>query len=376
MLSRLWTFQRDERGAVVVMVGAVLALLLLFAVYAIDASQMLLVKSQLQTAADAGALAGAIALGTTGDTTAAVNQAIALAGANDALQNTGTANTMESVVITSGDVTFPAGGQIRVTTHRTDGTGDSFLNYFLRIFDDDGEIGNMTARATASFGWVCGSDCLRPWAIVDDYVDADSNGIYDETGGDYYDPQTTGYTDSDIGVLVTLIRGQHSDPEFEQSWWYAIDYPPANRFNPIEGADRYREWVEGCPDNSFNVIPGDELQLEPGNVCCGQNNVAVQGIINSDASATWNSSTNEVDNSLYPVSPRIVKVPLFDPSIGVTDVANGRKRVTVVKVAAFFLESYNNGELRGRFMRMADPNGTLCANQSDPSFLFKTSLIE
>lgn len=374
MLARLRTLQRDERGAVVVMVGAVLALLLLFAVYAIDASQMLLVKSQLQTAADAGALAGAIAMGLTGDSAAAVGEAISLAGANNALQNTGTANTMESVVITDGDVTFPAAGQIRVTTHRTDDTDDSFLNYFLRIFDDDGEIGNMTARATASFLWVCGANCIKPWAPPDRWVDTDGDAHYD--AGEPYDPITTGYSDADLGTQITLVLGNGSVNNFGEFWYYSIVFPPLGEGDPQTGGDPYREWICGCRDQSVSVDPGDLVIVEPG-AKTGPNAQGLECLFPQDPSAEWDEATGTVINSAHTVSPRIVKVAFFDPRLGVHNIGPGRDGLAIVKIGVLFLESYTHGgDLVGRFMKLAEPDGTVCANQSDPSFLFKTSLIE
>ncbi len=54
--------RKDERGAVAVLVVAALVALLGFAALAIDVGFLVMKKTELQTAADAGALAGASAL--------------------------------------------------------------------------------------------------------------------------------------------------------------------------------------------------------------------------------------------------------------------------------------------------------------------------
>lgn len=55
---RLWG-KRDDEGAVAVIVGIMLFLLIAFAAFAIDVSHLMVVRNELRNAADAGALAGA-----------------------------------------------------------------------------------------------------------------------------------------------------------------------------------------------------------------------------------------------------------------------------------------------------------------------------
>lgn len=371
-------FYRDERGVVVVMIGAILALLLVFSVMAIDATQMMLVRTQLQNAADAGALAGALKGALTDDTTAAQDEAILAAGANMALLDSANArNTMSSVVIADADVTFPQDRRIEVTTHRTQATGDQFMNYFMRIFDENNlGPGNMTARAAAEWAWVCGGKCLEPWAPPDRWADDPPfNGKYD--AGEYYDPVATGYTDADLGTQITIILGNGNQAGFGEFEYYSIDFPPINKGNPISGADQYRDWMcLGCLDSSFAVEPGDLLRVEPGKMV-GPNSTGLDCILASDSTATWDEATNSIINSAFSISPRIVKCALFDPSIGLVNYGGG-KQVTVTKIMVVFVESTsnNNQQITGRFMRLAEPGGVVCANQNDPQFLFQTHLSE
>lgn len=380
MKGALRTFREDERGVVVVLVGALLGLLLVFAVYAIDASQMMLVKTQLQNAADAGALAGALKGALTDDTTAAQDEAILAAGANSALRDSGGAhNQMDPVVIEDADVVFPQDRKITVTTHRTEATGDQFLNYFMRIFSNNNTgVGEMTARASAEWAWVCGSRCLKPWAPVDRWDDEDGDEEYDV--GEYYDPVATGYTDADIGAQIILARGNHNQETFGPEWYYLINYPPINKGNPLSGAGgnpgQFPSWITGCPVADLVIEPGDTLQIEPGQNT-GPHKTAAAELIALDPDATWDATTGTVINSLEPISPRIIKAPFFDPSVGVGHLTGGRKTLIVVKIGVFFLESMDaNQRITGRFMRLADPEGVVCTNQNDPQFLFQTHLSE
>lgn len=367
MKQSLCNLYRDERGAVVVMVGALLALLLVFSVYAIDASQMLLVKTQLQNAADAGALAGAVVGALTGDTTDAQNGAILAAGANNALRDSaGARNRMDPVVITDADVVFPQARRIVVTTHRTEATGDQFLNYFMRIFTaDNSGVGEMTARAAAEFTWVCAGRCLKPWAPVDRWDDADNDDRYD--AGEYYDPYVTGYNNTDIGAEIILARGGHNQETFGPEWYYLINFPPVNKGNPISGAGgnpgQFPSWIIGCPDGDLVVEPGDTIQIEPGQNT-GPHRSATEEFIALDPLAEWDNATGTVINSAYSISPRIIKAPFFDPSIGVTNLGLGRKALVVAKIGVFFLVGMdNNQRVTGRFMRLAEPEEVACTKR-------------
>lgn len=392
-------FYRDERGVVVVMIGAIIALLLVFSVMAIDATQMMLVRTQLQNAADAGAIAGALVGGLTGDTTLAQDEAILAAGVNNALVDSSNArNTMSSVVINDADVTFPESKKIVVTTHRTEATGDQFLNYFMRIFDENNlGPGNMTARAAAEFFWVCGASCVEPWCPPDRWCDSagtgdcmNGNGSFEPELGEYYDPIGTGYTAADLGTQITLVVGDGNSGAFSESWYYSIDFPPLNDLppgeNPNPGGNDYRDWICdcvsptcGCQDaQEVLVDPGDLLQVEPGKKI-GPNQGGGGCLVDSDPNAVWDVATGTVINSDFPVSPRIVKLAFFDPTVGKATDLNGRPYVKVAKIVVIFVESVQQGndvQITGRFMRRSEPGGAVCANQNDPTFLFTTKLVE
>jgi len=384
MKRALNKFYRDERGVVVVMIGAIIALLLVFSVMAIDATQMMLVRTQLQNAADAGALAGALLYAQTGDTTVAQDEAILAAGANNALLDSSNArNTMSSVVITDADVTFPQAKRIVVTTHRTEATGDQFLNYFMRIFDENNlGPGNMTATAAAEFAGVCGSNCLKPWGVPDRWCDSsgtgdcnDGDGVYEPLKGEYYDPVTTGYLDADVGVPITIVtrQGAGNDAQLEPEYYSAIRFPGS------DGASDYRAWIAGCVDPNLTIEIGDTLDIQGGAQAGNPQAVqAVDDIIQLDRLAYWDVTSGTIISD-FPRSPRIVKLALIDPNFGIPNLPGGQK-VLVVKIVAMFLESAvkqgNEARITGRFMYLAESDGSVCDDPNTPTFLYKALLVQ
>src|SRR5512139_292943 len=104
---------RSQRGSVLIMLCFVLVVMFAFAVIAVDGAILMASKTELQSAADAAALAGASGL-LTGSPDEAVQRAIDFAGFNRAVEQNHT-----PVVITAEDVSFPESDVVRVRTHRT-----------------------------------------------------------------------------------------------------------------------------------------------------------------------------------------------------------------------------------------------------------------
>jgi hypothetical protein len=372
----------DERGASLITLTLAIVALFAFAMLAIDVGTIALVKTQLQNAADAGGLAASVSLALSRDTTLAVNRAIQLAEMNKALiaGDPEPFNVMGDVVITAADVTFPEDRLIKVTTHRTIATGDPLKTYFLRTVDITGGLTEMTAVAAARTFWVCGSDCLKPWAPPDRWFDADSSDSWNPDSItnplEYYDPILTGYTEADLGLPITLKLGNGNKRDFGMGWYYAIDFPPLNKDRPITGGDQYREWIAGCADAGVIVEPGDSVQVEPGNMV-GPTGQGLTELIAMDRDAQWDMATGEVLNSAFEISPRLIKAALFDPSLGVRDDAIGRKYVVIVKILVLFIEEEGpGGEVTGRFVRMNSPGGVICDDQTIPTFLYKSALVQ
>jgi hypothetical protein len=348
------------------MVAIAIIMIFAFSVLAIDISIILLAKTQLQNAADAAAIAGATAYYlSSGNQTIAGQEAIDIAGMNVAIQN-----TMQSVIIGQGDVTFPDEKRITVYTNRTLNTGDPVRLYFLKVLGDSSNLGNVRAKATARVYPVSGTDCLKPWSFPDQWDDADNDSIYD--AGEFYDPQITGYkVPDDIGTQIVLkLRNANKSPKM--GWYYAVDFAPINTEDPtITGADAYREWIGTC--EPFMVTIGDHLQIEPGNMQ-GPTAQGVEQLISLDPTAEWDPATGAVINSAFPTSPRIIKCAVFDPTEGIQTDVNGRDYVIVVKVLAAFLENYSSSDVTARFIKRVS-DGEICEDCED-GFLFKSVLVE
>jgi hypothetical protein len=377
----------DRRGAMVINVAIGIVLIFGFAVVAIDMSMLQLAKTQLQNAADAAALAAAVTFfHSNGDQAVATAEAIRIAGLNEAVQD-----IQRPVVIGESDVTFPGGDSVTVVTHRTTATGDPVTHYFLRVLGDTlVNKGDVRATATAALQLICGTDCLRPFCPPDRWDDADNDGEWDDaepyqdTNGngsydpgepftdqngnsvwddaEFYDPDITGYrAPDDIGHTVTL-KLLNPSADWGMFWYYAVDFGPINTGDPIHtGADPYRNWI-GTECEPYIVSIGDQLQVEPGNMV-GPTNQGLNDLIDQDPDAYWDEASGTVEGSAFgDKSPRIIKTPAFDPTLGVQTDLNGRKYLTVAKIFVLFVEeNLGGGDVIGRFMKtitegVPDPN--------------------
>lgn len=395
-------FIREERAATMIMVAVSMVAVFAFAVLAIDISLIQLAKNQLQNAADAAALAGAIEYSlTNGNEAAAIAEAIEIAGLNRAVQT-----TQQPVNISSVDVSFPSPKHVRVRTHRTEASGDPVRLYFMRVINAaSNNLGNMTASATAEVLPIGGTNCLKPWMFPDRWDDADGDHVYDARedftdldgdgqydpgepfddlnkngiwdAGEFYDEQATGYRVPDhVGETIVLKFNNGSLNNFspKEGWYQIVRFGPVNRGGPdCPGGDCYREWIPGC--EPYLVMEGDTLELEQG-AKVGPTDQGLQELIDRDPYAYYNTTTGAIEGSAYPVSPRLIKAAVYDPTEGIYDLGAGaNKYLTVQKIVVVFLEARTStAEVMGRFMRMAT-QGELCP-ECDPGFAFGAHLVE
>jgi hypothetical protein len=376
----------DRRGAMVINVAIGIVLIFGFAVVAIDMSMLQLAKTQLQNAADAAALAAATVLFySDGDQAVATAEAIRIAGLNEAVQD-----IQRPVMIGESDVTFPGGDSVTVVTHRTTATGDPVTHYFLRVLGDTlVNKGDVRATATAAVQLICGTDCLKPFCVPDRWADADSDGYWDPAdeyedangngvwdagepltedwngngvwdAAEEYDPEQTGYrVPDDLGVQV-ILRPSRPNQEGHMEWYFTVNYPPKNTGDPIPGADITNEWILGCEPYVVNI--GDELQKEPGGMYGPTIGAGMEELVALDPNAFWNSATGEVDGSENPENPRVIKIPAFDPTLGLHNCGPGRECVIVSKIMVIFVEEVtDDADVIGRFVKtvtegVPDPN--------------------
>lgn len=357
----------NSRGSIIISAAVALVAMFAFSALIIDGAMMMTTKNQLQAAADAAALAGASGLVSGGNQGLATNRAIAIAS-----NNLAELDIKRPVVITAADVTFPTATSIRVQTHRTQGTGDALVAYFLRVLDPTNvNLTDVTAHAVAEVYDVCESQCVKPWAIPDRWGDTNGNNRFDN--GEPYDPIGTGYqAPGDVGQTIVLKVG-NPQQAIAPGQFFPVDLPPLNcgcGVNPQTGGDEYRWNIGNC--NPYQVGVGDQLQVEPGNMV-GPTKQGVQELYDQDPGAYWESSTQSIAGSAFGKSPRIILVPFFDPT---TPPISGRNYVSVTKVGAFFIEGVQgNGDVTGRFIK-ATVDGPKCTVQNPGTFLKGLALVE
>jgi hypothetical protein len=173
------------------------------------------------------------------------------------------------------------------------------------------------------------STCVKPFAIVDG--------------------------NRNVGDPVTLKPGAAITP----GWYGALN------LNGVSGGAEYRENIEGC--NSRVLAPGDFVDMEPGNLT-GPTKQGVSTLFGQDPDAYWDSENQCVVTGVTPTSPRVIAIPLYDP----TKLENGQVQVT--RVVDFFIEAILGGkEVVGRVTtrdpdrtcRVTETNETICNDRRD-----------
>jgi hypothetical protein len=296
-------FFREEGGNILIFSVIVMVTTLLFASMAIDVGCLLTAKNQLQAAADAAALAGATGLIV--NNSEAVSRAVNVAGSNDCIN--------QSVLIGSDNVGFPATNQVSVQTSQ-------IVNlFFSRVVGLNSAP--VSAVAVAELGTIVGTKGMRPWGIPD-----------------------LGWTKGSYAVLKAGSLRSPNAPARNPSYYYCIDFPPLNKGTPNTGASAYRYNIAYGSQSEVGI--GDIIQVEPGNMP-GPTAQGINELIATDPGAYWNGQ--ELVGSAYPgtSSPRVVKIPFYDPS----DPPNsGRNTINVIGLGSFLLLGVHGDDVVGVFV--------------------------
>lgn len=253
------TTQRRRTGATLVIVASLMTVIIGVAAIAIDASRLYVMRAELQTTADASAIAGIVEVKDkrpTNAPTAALqyvplnvveNQA-ATVGAGNVEGGSWDFTTNSFTPLASW--TDPALNAVRVTA-----------NYpgqytFARIFGTTGKL--VQARAVAALGFVGTTDCLRPWAVSYQTI---LNALYPPAGSK--DPSYN-LTAQDIQTLtnmsypadsITLLQGTSN-----QLTPGNISQVVVN--DPWNGNNSYKNAINGC--SNLPIGPGTWLNGDPG----------------------------------------------------------------------------------------------------------------
>jgi hypothetical protein len=323
---------------------------------AIDVGMFMTARSQAQTAADAGALAGATALvfDDFNDRSAggpAVQGAVSTARFNTVMDS--------SVSVDPADVTFPLGpggaaNRVRVNVFRTGGRDNPVPTLMGPVFGVP--TVDIRATATAEASPANAMTCVKPFTIPDKWTEntnppwdtGDTFERYDNKGNVikdadvYHEPGTPGYrgynsvTDKGTSLVIRAGTGNNIEPTMYYSWKMPGD---------DIGADFYRENINGC--NSSVVGYKYLMTQEPGNM----NGPTMQGIddlIDQDPDAYWDNVKNRVHSTKNP-SPRIFPIPLYDPEYYAWGKANGRNAdLRMANWIGFFVERRDGNNVIGR----------------------------
>ena len=361
MRNQIRRLRRNERGMTFVFIGMGFMAFMAATTLAIDVGMFMTGKSQAQNAADAGALAGAIALGFNdfNDRSVsgpAVTAAISAARANSMM------GAAPSVV--PADVTFPndPAGQptrVRVQVFRTTARSNAIPTLIGPIFGvPTVDIG---ANATAEASRANAATCVKPFMIPDRW--AEPNGApfnpltstftrYDNQGNllppnqrdTYIGPGQTGYTgytaaDKGMQLILRAGSGNNIEPTAYQSWKMPGDI----------GGDFYRDNISGCNTSIITFSPSQPTYLiqEPGNMV-GPTNQGIDDLIAKDPAANWNTSCLCVRNSMFGISPRVTPLPLYDPEYYELGKVNGRNAdFKLAQIMGFFIDRRVGNQVYG-----------------------------
>jgi Flp pilus assembly protein TadG len=371
MLARFRHLRHDERGMSFVFVGIGFFAFLTATTLAIDVGMFMAARNQAQNSADAGALAGAIALGFNSysdrsPSGPAVQAAINAAHANQVIGG--------QVSILSDDVTFPLSpsGQsnrvmvwVRRTTERSNPVPTLMGTVFgLNTVD-------IAATATAEASPANAMTCVKPFIIPDRWresttgqlaTQSDTFEMFDNHGNplpnpDNYVRSGSGYTgynnEADRGTLLTLRAGSGNNiqPTFYYSLAMGIGVNGGS-WGGMTGGEAYSWNIGNC--NTTIMHRGDIVLQEPGNMV-GPTMQGVEELIARDPGARWDTRENKVVNSAFSgQSPRVFPIPLYDPIYYAEGKANGRYAdFKVANWIGFFLVDTSGNEIYGRIIPIA-----------------------
>ena len=340
---------------------------------AIDVGMFMTARSQAQTSADAGALAGAVALGfddyddRSPDGPAVLN-AIEAATQNQVIG--------ASVSVEPGDVTFPLGptgldNRVNVRVFRTAGRSNPLATLMGGFFGVD--TANMEAVATAEASPANAMTCVKPFIIPDrwrEMTDPPFDALnstfemYDKKENPLPNPDIyigandkanyTGYNqEADRGrqMIIRAGSGNNINPTF----YFSLAIGVGGEDNPggLTGGEAYDWNIANC--NTSIITIGDVVIQEPGNMV-GPTISGAEELIAKDPGARWDTGENKVVGSAFPAgkSPRTFPIPLYDPVYYSEGKHNGRfADFKVANYIGYFLESAGGNQLLGRIFPIA-----------------------
>jgi hypothetical protein len=323
---------------------------------AIDVGMFMTARSQAQTAADAGALAGVTALVFDNFNDRSAGGPAVQAAVNTALENV---VIHDPVSVKPDDVTFPLSpdglsNRVRVTVYRTGGRENAVPTLIGPVFGvPTVDIG---ATATAEASPANSMTCVKPFTIPDRWTEntnppwdtGDSFVRYDNkqkvvpNADEYHEPGTEGYkgynsiADKGLPMMIRAGNGNQIEPTMYWSWKMPGD---------DIGADFYEENIEFC---NTTVVGYKYLMTQEPGAMAGPTMAGIDKLIAQDPEAYWDNFANKVHSKKNP-SPRIFPIPLYDPDYYAWGKANGRNAdLRMANWIGFFVERRDGNSVFGR----------------------------
>jgi hypothetical protein len=179
----------------------------------------------------------------------------------------------------------------------------------------------MKAMAIGLSGNGNATNCLRPIAFADDWIEQQGNNTFtawaNGTGAPLANPDL--YTRPAANVPADF--GQRID--FNPNSNALTDPVSRSLFVPLDlhaGATTvdYQADIQGCNGQLHRIGEQISLMASPGSLGLTNTN-SINNVIAQDITADWDYTRNRVTNSCAPscgpVSPRLVPVVLFDPNV-------------------------------------------------------------
>lgn len=350
---------RNRRGAIALFTVLLFLAMMTVAAVVVDMARLQYMRNQLQTAADAAALAGAVQLLRTPKTDA-VAKAKAYGQAN-ALMNTNVTVVDSEIVYGNWNPTtrtFAPNGNDAFTADAIQVTVHSTSKYIVaNAFGWSPKP--VAARAVAWAGPSVGkTDCMKPWAIWYGLLMERIN-AYEGTSTDPTRPMQP----ADLAALRQMSEAQRTFSLFlgnsangdvlNSGNYYAVDLPPVRYAdgtagNPLTGGSAYTDALAGVDKNGnpvcFQVGVGDVLQTEPG-AMIGPTRQGVDPAI--CASFAGNTCLDANGNT------PMIKSAFWTQS---TNKGSGKFEVTVQIIGSFALKQYDKSKatITGVFQPIQD----------------------
>jgi Flp pilus assembly protein TadG len=307
-MGRSQRLLRCDRGAVFVQIGISAFVLMAFNVFVLDYGMMWIARRQAQNAADAGALAGAVARGydeVDSYGTVTQNAASLTASANLIWQQPG--NTLVSSLC-------PAGMTGRCVRVDVDRNVETLFGPLLGVTTQA-----VRATATAIVGSGNATPCLKPLAVADNWVESGSTNPnefnrYNELDGtllvtpppDSYTPPGTTIS-GNFGERIVLSLGAPFNSPITRGFVVPLDLPGGTfQENMLDCNGQFLQQL------TLNKTLPVDMSLPTGDMTTSLQN----DVFDLDASATW--VLPRIGNSCAPgcatVSPRLLPIVLYNPA--------------------------------------------------------------